>query len=158
MPVTGEVKFMRSQIFGALLFTNLLVYADEFVLSLYETEQYAISEIVSAMGEKNVAKLLLDSFRLKRLGDSIRHVPPLQFLGFVLTNPKLKDCLKKISKSTFKWSSFIDGFGENMEKEFLQGKLIPQLESFSKLVGGSKEQLESYVYQEDWEEFVKCLF
>lgn len=149
---------MRSWIFGVLLFTNLLVQADEFVVSLNPNEQYAVSEIIIAMGEKNVAKLLLDSFRLKRLGDSIRHVPPLQFLGFVLTNPRLKDCLKKISKSTFKWSSFIDGFGENMEKEFFHGRLTPQLESFSKLVGGSKEQLEAYVYEQDWEEFVKCLF
>jgi hypothetical protein len=149
---------MRSWIFGALFFTNLLAYADEFVLSLNANEQYAVTEIITAMGEKNVAKLLLDSFRLRRLGDSIRHVPPLQFLGFVLTNQRLKDCLKKISKSTFKWSSFIDGFGENMEKEFFHGRLIPQLEDFSKLVGGSKEQLEAYVYQQDWEEFVKCLF
>ncbi len=149
---------MKSLVFGALLFTNLFVFADEFVLSLNVNEQYAISEIITAMGEKNVAKLLLDSFRLKRLGDSIRHVPPLQFLGFVLTNSKLKDCLKKISKSTFKWSSFIDGFGENMEKEFFQGRLLSQLQGFSKLVGGSKEQLEAYVYQQDWEEFVKCLF
>lgn len=149
---------MKSWIFGMLLFTNLFISADEFVLSLNLNEQYAVSEIITAMGEKNVAKLLLDSFRLKRLGDSIRHVPPLQFLGFVLTNPRLKDCLKKISRSTFKWSSFIDGLGENMEKEFFQGKLLPQLESFSKLVGGSKEQLEAYVYEQDWEEFVKCLF
>ena len=149
---------MRGLIIGVLLFFSVVVKADEFLLSLNSNEQYAISEIISAMGEKNVGLLLLDGFRLKRLGDSIQHVPPLQLLGFVMTNSYLKSCLKKISKSSFKWSSFIDGFGGNMEKEFFQGKLLPQLEVFAKLVGGSQDQLEGYVYQQEWEEFVKCLF
>jgi hypothetical protein len=131
--------------------------AEDFSLNLNNSEKYAISEIISSMGEKNVAKLLLDGFRLRRLGDSIEHVPPLQFLGFVLTNPNLKENLKKISKNTFKWSSFIDAFGGNMEKELYQGKLIFQLEGFSKLVGGSLNQMEGYVYREEWESFVKSL-
>jgi hypothetical protein len=131
--------------------------AEDFSLNLNNSEKYAISEIIVSMGEKNVAKLLLDGFRLRRLGDSIEHVPPLQFLGFVLTNPNLKENLKKISKNTFKWSSFIDAFGGNMEKELYQGKLIFQLEGFSKLVGGSLNQMEGYVYREEWESFVKSL-
>lgn len=148
---------MRKWIFGAFLVCSSLAWTDEFNLSLNSNDQYAITEIINAMGEKNIAGLLFDSFRLRRLGDSIQHVPPLQFLGFVLTNPHLKDCLKKISKSSFKWTPFIDGFGGNMEKEFLQGKLLPQLQGFSMLIGGSLDQLEGYVYQQEWDKFVKCL-
>ncbi len=148
---------MIKWILGSVLLCASIARADEFVLSLNAGEQYAISEIITAMGEKNVAKLLLDTFRLRRLGDSIQHVPPLQFLGFVLTNSYLKECLKKISKSSFKWPPFIDGFGGNMEKEFFQGKLLLQLQGFSILVGGSTDQLEGYVYRQEWDEFVKCL-
>ena len=148
---------VRMWFFGVFLLCSLVVQADEFTLSLNNDEQYAISEIITAMGEKNIAGLLLDSFRLRRLGDSIQDVPPLQFLGFVLTNGNLKECLKKISKSSFKWTPFIDGFGGNMEKELFQERLLPQLQSFSLLVGGSIDQLEGYVYQQEWEKFVKCL-
>lgn len=151
------IKWILGVVLGSSLLFGSSLQADEFVLSLNSNEQYAISEIITAMGEKNVAKLLLDSFRLRRLGDSIQHVPPLQFLGFVLTNSYLRECLKKFSKSSFKWSPFIDGFGGNMEKEFSQGKLLPQLQGFSILVGGSIDQLEEYVYRQEWDEFVKCL-
>ncbi len=148
---------MKKWILGAFLLCGSLAIADEFVLFLNKEERYAVSEIITAMGEKNVASLLFDSFRLRRLGDSIQHVPPLQFLCFVLTDSYLKECLKKISKSSFKWTPFIDGFGENMEKEYFQGRLLQQLEEFSTLVGGSRDQLEGYVYQQEWEKFVKCL-
>ena len=143
-----------------VLFVSLSVYglADEFVLSLNSEEQYAITEIITAMGEKNVGMLLLDAIRLNRLGNSIQQVPPLQFLGFVLVNQNLKVNLKRLSKSYFKWSSFIDGFGENMEKEHNNGNLLPQIDAFSHLVGGSNKQLEECVYEQNWEGFVKCLF
>jgi hypothetical protein len=143
---------------GFLLCIQLVLCGDEFALSLNSDEQYAISEIITAMGEKNVGMLLLDAIRLNRLGNSILHVPPLQLLGFVLVNQNLKINLKKLSKNYFKWSSFIEGFGENMEKEYNQGKLLPQIDGFSLLVGGSNKQLEEYVYEQDWEGFVKCLF
>ncbi len=148
---------MRKWLLTMLVISSSLLSGEEFVLSLNSSEQYAITEIISSMGEKNVGMLLLDVIRLRRLGDSIEQVPPLQFLGFVLTNPYLKSCLKKISKSSFKWSSFIDGFGGNMEKEYFQGKILPELQSFAELVGGSLEQLEGYVYHQEWEKFVKCL-
>jgi hypothetical protein len=148
---------MRIFLILICLLVKVNCFADDFSLSLNSSEKYAITEIITAMGEKNLAKLLIDGLRLRRLGDSIEHVPPLQFLGFVLTNPSLKENLKKISKNTFKWSSFIDGLGANMEKELYQGRLIFQLEGFSKLVGGSVNQLEGYVYREEWEAFVKSL-
>ena len=129
----------------------------EFELSLNDAERYAISEIIGTMGEKNLAQLLWDSSRLTALGDSIQHVPPLQLLGLVLTSPYLKVCLKKVSKSIFKWSAFIDGFGTNMDKELAEGRLFQDLPGFAKLVGGSLEQLEGYAYQHAWDEFVKCL-
>lgn len=133
------------------------VQAGEFVLSLNESERYAISEIVSVMGEKNIVRLLLDSSRLTNLGNGIQQVPPLQFLGFIVTNPYLKECLKKISKSTFKWSPFVDGFSANMEKEFSEGRLLEELPEFAKFVGGPLNQMEGYVYQHAWDEFIKCL-
>jgi hypothetical protein len=144
-------------IITGLIFCGSLVRGDEFNLSLNMNDQYAISEIITAMGEKNIAGLLFDAFRLRRLGDSIQHVPPLQFLGFVLSNPHLKDCLKKISKSSFKWTPFIEGFSQNMEKELIQGKLLIQLHGFSELTKGSLDQLEGYAYQQEWDKFVKCL-
>lgn len=109
------------------------------------------------MGEKNIARLLLDSSRLTGLGYSIENVPPLQFLGFILTNAYLKDCLRIISQSYFKWPPFIDGFGNNMEKEIAEGRLFEDLPGFAKLVGGRYRQLEMYSQLRDWNQFVRSL-
>jgi len=138
-----------------LLFAK--VSANEFTLNLNNHERRAISEIVTTMGEKNIARLLLDSTRLTGLGNSIEHVPPLQFLGFILSDPYLKDCLRQITLSYFKWSPFIDGFGNNMNVAYVEGSLFKDLIGFSKLVNGNLSLLEMYTYQRDWEQFVKCL-
>ncbi len=148
---------MRRWLLALLLLGTVLVQGGEFELCLNDQEKYAISEIVITMGEKNIARLLLDSVRLNRLGNSIEHVPPLQFLGFILTKPYLRECLKKISKSVFKWTPFLDGFGTNMDKEYEEGRLFQDLPGFAQLVGGSLGELEEYSYARAWDEFIKCL-
>src|SRR3990167_2482367 len=66
-------------------------------------EKETITDIFTTMAEKSVPSLIFESFRLKKLGDRIHHLPPLQFLGYIMTDPRLKDCIRIIQKSFFKW-------------------------------------------------------
>ena len=129
----------------------------EFRLVLNAYERFAISEIVVAMGEKNLAWLMLDSNRLTGLGNSIQHVPPLQFIGYIVHEPHLRENLRRIAKSMFKWPYMVDGFGANMERELAEGRLMLELPEFARFVGRDVERLEEYAKQHAWDEFVRAL-
>ncbi len=130
---------------------------EEFNMHFSERDGITIRDIITSMGEKSVPKLLFDSVRLNNLGDSIRHIPPLKFLAFIVTDNYLKECLKKTSKSYFKWSSFIEGVGERMGQEYAAGRLMKDLLKFSLVVERDYQQLERYAHKHQWEKFVKSL-
>ena len=132
-------------------------FCEEFTFHLEDREERAIREIFTSMGEKNLMRLLLESGRLNELGGRIQSVPPLELLAYLLIDPALKSNLKKITYSSFKWSAFLDGFGNNMEKEILAGRLFADLPGFAELVGGNLAQIENYARLQDWERFVKCM-
>ncbi|MBS0584850.1 MAG: hypothetical protein JSR76_00945 [Verrucomicrobia bacterium] len=129
---------------------------EPFMLHLKEWEKATIYEIISEVGERNMVMLFLKQRHMNSLGDSVRHVPPLQFLGFVLTDDYLKDCLQKISDHPIKWSYFIDGFGKNMQNEFNKGKIIEDLPGFSELVGSAYEKLLFFSTEGEWDRFVRA--
>lgn len=129
----------------------------EFHITLNEDEKYAIREILLSIGEKNIAGLLIDSYRLSSLGATIQHIKPLQFLGYILSEPYLKKCLKRGAKSYFKWSAFMDGLSGKMKRELKEGILIDQLSDFARFVGGDPYTLEMFAREEAWDEFVKSL-
>ena len=142
-------------LFFSLYFTTLRGEWDPKKLEPWEQE--TITDIFLTMSEKTVPSLLFDAFRLTRLGDQIQHIPPLQFLGFLMTDPKLKDCIRIISRSYFKWPPFIEGIQNNMEREACQGSLFSDLAHFAKLVGGDYHKLKALCEQRKWEEFVRAL-
>jgi hypothetical protein len=134
-----------------------LLIAEGFKVQLNGQEQAAIYEIFTSMGEKNLAWLLMDSKRLTSLGESIQHVPPLQLIGYILTDSHLKSCMRKISKSYFKWSAFIDGFGSNMDIELDSGRLLEELDEFALITNANQYSLHSIARNRDWEQFVLSL-
>lgn len=144
------------------LFLTMGLVANEdgrpkFQLQIMQQDRALIQDLITTLGEKNLARLLLESRRLTEIGKRIEHVPPLQFIGFIVRDPHLKDCLRKVYKSYFKWLSFVDGFSGSMEKEYDMGLLSPQLPGFAAFVGVDIEVLERIVYERDWEGFIKVL-
>ncbi len=149
------MKHFISIILTLFIFTN--VHAEWDPTKLQSWEKEAISDIFTSMAEKSVPALIFDTFRLTRLGDSIEHVPPLQFIGYLMTDAYLKDCIRSISHSYFKWPPFLEGIQNNMEKEINKGTLFSDLPFFAKLVGGDLEKLTYYSKHRKWDEFVKSL-
>ena len=133
------------------------VSAERFSITLNDHEKHAIREILVSMGEKNWAKLLFESRKLSSLGGKIQHVHPLQFLGYILSEHRLRECLRKSSKNYFKWSAFMDGLRPKMERELHSGSLMRELSSFAEFVGGDPRLLETFCEHHSWDEFVKCL-
>jgi hypothetical protein len=146
---------IKRLLFFCLAFSML--QGEPFRIQLNEREKSAIREIVSSMGEKNIAFLLLDSGHLTDLGNRIDHVPPLQFIGFILSEPYLRKCLHSIHGNYFKWVAFIDGFAGSMERELANQTLYPELEKFAPYIGKDYQILLRLVYTENWKGFVECL-
>ncbi len=150
---------MRSPAYLSVAFLTLLspLCAEWDPNKLEDWEKETIEDIFLTIAESSVPSLLFESFRLTRLGDSIQHLPPLQFLGYIFTQPRLKDCIRIMSRSFFKWPPFIEGVQDNMDKEYFKGTLFPDLPDFAKLVGGDYETLRKLSENRKWDEFVRSL-
>ena len=143
--------------FFIFLFFSLALFGEEgdFPIPLNNQEKELVRELISSMGNKNDLQLLFKKRHLEKIGDRIRHIPPLVFLGFILSEEPLKSCLKKIKRSPFKWRPFVKGFGDNMEKEMRANRLFCDLKTFASFAKVSSSQLELFARRSEWEAFIK---
>ena len=103
-------------------------------------------------------KILLNKNKVEKVGDNVRAVHPLRFIGHIISTPSLKKKLEKdIEGSLFVWGNFVKGFGERMSKEKSHGRLDRYIPGFCQYLGISEQTVQHYIKQEKWEDFVKFL-
>ena len=130
---------------------------DFYSLTLTQEDGQNIHYIIKSMAKSGWLALLKKKSELERCGDSIRHVHPLRFLGFIFSDPQRKHYIHMVKKSTIKWSQFKGGLFPNLKKEYDRGQLFPFLSSFAKAVGVDKQLLAHYIQREDWDGFLNAL-
>ncbi len=128
-----------------------------YTLPLNDREKRFIKVIVSTMADKNIFQLALEKRTLEKKGKKVHHVHPLRFVGFILADPDLKDDLRTIKKSSFKWDAFVDGFGKRMKEEYGKGNLYQHVPGFAQQVGANPENVYPYLDKKDWEGLVRSL-
>lgn len=128
-----------------------------FQLPLTEKEKRLIKIIISTMADKNIIQLAIEKRTLEKKGKKVNHVHPLRFIGFIVSNPHLREDLKIIKKSSFKWDAFIDGFSKRMREELANGNVYQHVPGFASQVGASPEHVNHYISKKDWEGLVKSL-
>jgi hypothetical protein len=126
-------------------------------LPLEDWESKIIYKIVSTMAEKNLLQLALEKKSMEKKGRQINHVHPMRFIGYVFSDPYLKNCMSVIRKSHFKWSNFVDGFGGRMREEFRNNNLMRHIPEFCQLVGADAQTVSQHIQNKDWDSLVKCL-
>ncbi len=126
-------------------------------LHLTNREKEFIHTIITTMAHENLLQLAFSKGSLEKKGKRIECVHPLRFLGFILSNRELKDCLKIIRKSSFKWDHFIKGFSKRMKEEYSNNNLQAQIPGFAEQVGTTPDQITPYIHKKDWEGLVKSL-
>lgn len=104
---------------------------ENFTVKVAEQDKKTIFSILDIMANNNVLSLGLKKSNLEKMGASINHVPPLEYLAVVFTNSKATKDMKAISTSGFKWRGFIKGFSKSMMKAHDAGKLEGKLVGFS---------------------------
>ncbi len=128
----------------------------QFVHMTYHDKEH-VAELISTLASNHVGKLLFKRKHMNRLGDSVRHVPPIEFLGYIFSRPDLRNNMNEIRQSYFKWSNFIDGLAENIERELYSGRLMSELEEFALLVDRDVRELENAAQERNWNRFVQIL-
>ncbi len=126
-------------------------------IPIHQWEKKVIEKIISSMGEKSLAQLLLDKKEMEKRGDQIRHVHPLRFLSTVFNDPYLKMCMQQFKGNYFKWTNFIDGYSQRMREEAARNNLLIHLEGFCEYLNVDYEKVVEIVKKENYEELVSYL-
>lgn len=145
-----------------LIFLFLLIpvlgFSKPFSITLNQEEKSVVYQIISTMGEKGITRLLFESGKLSRLGGRIQHIHPLQFIGYIVDEPYLNECLHRIVTSYFKWKAFLDGFATSMQKQ-QQQNLISEgmIREFACYFKVNYHSLWACVRVSDWDAFARVL-
>ncbi|KAG6559949.1 hypothetical protein RHABOEDO_000197 [Candidatus Rhabdochlamydia oedothoracis] len=127
-------------------------------LPLLEEDKKNISIIIKTMAEKGLLKLLLLQNDLEKKGDQVNYIHPLRFIGYIFSNEELKNCMRQIKTSRFKWNEFIKGFSHRMDEEYAVDNLIRFIPEFVEQVYPQHpERIEVFIKKKSWEEFVTDL-
>lgn len=127
-------------------------------LPLLEEDKKNIRIIIKTMAEKGLVKLLLEQRYLEKKGDQVNYIHPLRFIGYIFSDEKLKNCMRQIKTSRFKWNEFIKGFSRRMDEEYSVDNLTRFIPEFVEQVHPQHpERIESFIRKKSWEEFVADL-
>ena len=127
-------------------------------LPLLEEDKKNIRIIIKTMAEKGLVKLLLERRYLEKKGDQVNYIHPLRFIGYIFSDEKLKDCMRQIKTSRFKWNEFIKGFSRRMDEECAVDNLKRFIPEFVEQVHPKHpERIESFIRKKSWEELVADL-
>lgn len=127
------------------------------LLAISDTEAEIIWKIIDTMANHNVIKLALKKKDMEKKGRKINHVHPLRFLGTIFSNPYLRECMREVRDSYFKWEGFLGGVKGRMEEEYSQNNLLLYVQGFSQSVKANPDQVRMYLQKKDWEGLCKYL-
>lgn len=133
-------------------------------LSLSDHDKSLIRSIITTVAEKSVMALPFKKSELEKKGKEVdSHVHPLRFLGYIIGDDHLKNCLREIRRSSFKWNGFLHGssslkgFVGNMRKESQHNNVRQYIPGFCESIRENEHEVMKYVNAHDWEGLVKYL-
>ncbi|MES2198798.1 MAG: hypothetical protein V4489_01335 [Chlamydiota bacterium] len=105
-----------------------------FALRLTAKDKKNISLLITDLADKSYLQLLANQASMNRKGDRARVVPPLRFIGYILSDPYLHKCLKTIEKDSIKYKEFINGFEKRMKDDAAKEDLLVYAPGFAELL------------------------
>ena len=116
-----------------------------------------IGYILKSLANSSLAKLKGDESSLKKAGDRIDHVHPLQFLLVGFKNEELKVCLRNLVGRSWVWKDFLKGLTESLAQEYGRDNLMPYLDDFASQLEIDPKVLMPNINNGRWEKFVTQL-
>lgn len=132
-------------------------------LPLSEEDKKHIYELIDHLGGESYLSLWAHKGKMTDLGKKIKRVHPLRFLHYVLSQPHLKEQMKRVQGDNLKWSGFLhgdggeEGFGERMTREMCSGNMLRYLAGFACAFNLPEEAIQEHVSAYDWEGLISYL-
>ena len=126
-------------------------------LSLSESASAKIYKLIHNMGTLSWPKLLWKKRDMEKLGDQIDHVHPLRFLGVIMSNDHLKDCMREVRDSPLKMNRFMNGLSEKLDKNFKHHNLLMHIPGFAETVKKDPYRIEDLILKKKWRALVDYL-
>jgi len=116
-----------------------------------------IAYIVTTLANSSLPKIKSAETSLKKAGDRIDPVHPLQFLLCVFSNEELKVAIRNLQGRSWVWSDFIDGITKTLAEENGKNNIQPYLGEFASKLNVSINILQPLQQSGKWEKFVTTL-
>ncbi|MBN1915052.1 MAG: hypothetical protein JW769_04110 [Parachlamydiales bacterium] len=129
-------------------------YAD---LPAKKEDVQKIYYLITTTGGGSWKKLWSDRKRLYKIGDEIRYIHPLKFLGIIYSNNDLKPHMLSIVDHYFKRTNFIKDLASAMELELSRNNIDKYLDDFSEHIKVPKEIFSPYIQRKDWAGLLRTL-
>ena len=119
-------------------------------LYLSESDKKNIHFIIHSLAKYSVIKLGVKNKEIRKKGDAVEHVHPLRFLGYIFGEGGLRDDMRRIRKSSYKWNNFMDNFSNRLNKEASQDNLRRFVPGFAHALGVNPAAISSLIERRDW--------
>jgi len=130
----------------------------DFYTELSPKEQADIRFIVTTLSDNPTPKLLFHKSSLDHAGDRINHIHPLNFLGFIFSDPELKVKIRNIRSKSWVWKTFMSGLKSSLNEEFHRDNLLPDhYDEFTKNIGIEMRKLDHSASRARWDDMVNTL-
>jgi len=129
-----------------------------------QEDEDKIDDLIYTMGSNGKIVLLFQhEKRLRIIGDELRPVHPLKFIGYIFSKhkpedkPDLQTQMGNVFDDYFKRSNFVKDYAQTMDIFDLKNALVKYINDFSKEVDVSPDKIMPFINDKDWEGLLKFL-
>ena len=150
----GRIFLIAGLLCTAFLRANEGTYS----LAISEHHSRVIAQIIETVAGTSTIALGFKKHELENLGHELdNRVDVYQFLYCILSDPKLRHDLHKLSGTRFKWYGFMRGVNRGLNSEKKQGTLMSHYTQFISALGLSPGTGLAKLNASDWDGFVREL-
>lgn len=129
-----------------------------------QEDEKKIEDLISTMGIHGKIDLLLNhEKRLRKIGEDLRYLHPLKFIGFIFSHKNskgeldLKKYMGAVFDDYFKRTNFVNDFAQTMDIYDLKNKLKIYINDFAKEINVPSDKISPFINEKDWEGLIKFL-
>ncbi len=122
-----------------------------------EQEKAEIGYIVKTLANNSLLKIKGAESSLKKAGEKVENVHPLQFLLVIFTNEEYKVSMRNLEGRSWVWKSFLEGITRSLGEENTKDNLMQFVPDFSKQLGINPKDILPIMQAGQWEKFVGAL-
>lgn len=128
-------------------------------------DEEKIAEIVTALGTRSYNDLMFGKDEkgrkikpyIEKIGEEVRPVNPMRFLGYIFSNSQTKECMKKLFNDFFIRWQFMEGLSPRLDLEVQKGTFQKFYRDFASEAHVSAEGIKPFIDKKDWKGMISYM-